>query len=59
MPLSRTEIVAVQLTPYEHALIQRLAETRRMTPSDVVRELLGLEGKDENGHPPPLRLVSA
>lgn len=41
------ETIAVRFTPEEHQLIEDLAAARRMTTSDVVRELMGFEREDE------------
>jgi hypothetical protein len=60
MPSSRFESVLVRLTPQEHHLLVRLMEVRQQSPSDVLRELLGLPPEQEvTPTRPRLRLISA
>ncbi|HTB70088.1 MAG TPA: hypothetical protein VK707_03840 [Solirubrobacteraceae bacterium] len=47
MRSSCSETLAVRLTPYERRLIEELAELRRITASDFLRELMGMEREDE------------
>jgi hypothetical protein len=60
MASSCTE-VEVRFTADEHRLLEDLAAMRRMSISDVVREMMGFEREDEIGRAarPPLRVVSA
>lgn len=54
-----TEGVVVRVTPQERRLIEELAELRRIAPSDLVRELMGLEREAHLKRRVQLRLVSA
>jgi hypothetical protein len=54
-----TETIAVRFTPDEQRLLEDLAAMRRMSTSDVVREMIGFEREDEARAKPHLRLVSA
>jgi hypothetical protein len=56
-----TELLILRLTPQERELLEGLAEVRRMTVSDLLRELMGLEREEEirQRARPQLRLVSA
>jgi hypothetical protein len=47
-----TELIAVRFTRSEHGLIEGIAEIHGITPSDLLRELLGLEREDEVPHRP-------
>jgi hypothetical protein len=55
------EEVEVRFTPDEHRLLEGLAAMRRMSISDVVREMIGFEREAEirRAARPPLRVVSA
>jgi hypothetical protein len=54
-----TEGLVVRLTPQERRLIEEVAEVRRIAPSDLVRELMGLERETQLKQRVQLRVVSA
>jgi hypothetical protein len=59
MHLSSTHEVLVRFTPNEHALFEGIAQIRGISPSDLVRELMGLDREDERRSARPrLQLVS-
>jgi hypothetical protein len=39
----RTEVIVVRFLPWEHQMVERLADARELTMSDFVRTALGLE----------------
>jgi uncharacterized protein (DUF1778 family) len=61
MPSPCTEMIEVRFTADEHRLLEDLAAMRRMSISDVVREMMGFEREDEIRRTarPSLRVISA
>jgi hypothetical protein len=52
------QTVAVRFSQSEYTLITTLARVHQLTPSDVVRELIGF-GREEETRRPQLRITSA
>jgi uncharacterized protein (DUF1778 family) len=57
--MSSVAEISARFTSEERQLIEDLAKMRRMTMSDVVRELMGFAREDEGRATSRLHLVSA
>jgi hypothetical protein len=42
-----TEVIVVRFLPWEHRMVERLADTRGLTMSDFIRTTLGLEPEED------------
>jgi hypothetical protein len=42
-----TEVVVVRFLPWEHRMVERLADARGLTTSDFIRTTLGLEPEED------------
>jgi hypothetical protein len=42
-----TEVIVVRFLPWEHRMVERIADSRGLTTSDFIRATLGLEPEED------------